>query len=451
MAADLAPASYSRWILESQTKSVGGSPSNPQSTEVFFDANENLRFQSSKMAGMSSTLREPFNEETFLEHAYQSSEEALSPILDGMELSDEEQEMEPVVAGDSLWDDVKCFDLDMAISICFIAAGQPKMVNLGHFHSSQKRSSRPDRISSLPPTVPARGRERVPSIRLRTRFSNTSLRHYTFSASPAEMSPGSSDLSSEKTSAASSEESLAELPRASHVGLRMDSLTDDAYVAEKRHGSIFSTGHPDLSSTWTPPLSENENENQEKESELAGETLITPSFLQADPFESKSISSKSISGKSTSSKSSHSRFRSISTKFSIFGLNKQDAKPDEPKKHTKKERRNSLFRPLTPQSTGRKSNEQESQDSSRPESPQSAALVASNKPSPRESTFSRKRMVARQADEREPAIVIPPCPSDYDEQDAPSPLLRSSTFNPHKRKGNDDLKRRTNMSSLVVN
>lgn len=445
MAADLAPVSYSPWILEKQTKSVGGSPSSNQSSEAFFDANENLRIQPPKMVETSSTLREPFNDEPFLEQEYQSSEEALSPILDDMELSDEEQETEPVVAGDGLWNDIRCFDLDMAVSICIIAAGQPKMVNLGDFGNPEIKSSRPDRISSLPPTIQARSRERVPSMRLQTRFSNTSLRHYTFSASPAEISPQSSDMSSEISPADSSEKS----PNASQEQSRMDSLLDDAYVAEKRHGSIFSSGPLDLTSSWTPPLSATEK-GKGSESELIEESPITPSFLQADPFESKSTSSKSISGKSTSSKSSHSRFRSISTKFSIFGLNKQDAKSDEPKKHTKKERRNSLFRPLTPQPTERKSNEEESRNNSRPKSPQPAALLAPKQPSFRESTFStRKRMVARDADEREPAIIIPPCPPEYDDEDAPVQLLRSSTFIPRKRKGNDDLKRRTSLLSLV--
>lgn len=444
MAADLVPASFSPWILEKHTKTIGGTPSSVQSSEFFFDAKENLRSQSPNMAQISSTLREPFNDqiEPFLEQDYQSSEEALSPMLDDLELSDEEQEMEPVVAEDGLWSDIKCFDLDMAIAICITAAGQPKMVNLGQFSSPHMRTSRPERISSLPPTIPARSRERVPSMRLQTRFSNASLRHYTFSSSSAEDSTESSDASFEESPAESPEESpvesLNESLKASEEELRMDSAMDNTFVAEKRHGSIYSSGHPDLSSTWTPPLSENE-----KESEPVEVSPTTPSFLQTDPFESKSISNKS-----TSSKTSHSRFRSISTKFSIFGLNKQDAKSDEPKKHTKKERRNSLFRPLTPQTMGRKSDEEASRNKSRPESPQ-PALVAPREPSPRESTFAKKRMVPRDASERQPAIVIPPCPSDYDDTDAPVRLLRSSTFVPRKRNGEDQLKRRKSLLSLV--
>lgn len=445
MAADQAPASYSPWILEKQAKTVGGSPSSIQSSEVFFDANEKLRIQSPKMAEISSTLREPFNDkiEPFLEHEYQSSEEALSPILDDMELSDEEKEMEPVVAGDGLWNDIKCFDLDMAIAICIIAVGQPKMVNLGHFSSPQIRPSRPDRISSLPPTIPARSRDRVPSMRVKTRFSNQSLRHWNFSSPSAEESLESSDASSEESPVESPEESpvepLEQSPDTSPQESPMDSPMDTTFVADKRHGSIFSIGHLDLSSTWTPPLSENENQ-----SKPVREPPITPSFLQTDPFESKSISSKS-----TSSKTSHSRFRSISTKLSIFGLNKQDAKSEESKKHTKRERRNSLFRPITPQSMGRKSNEEESRNNNRPESPQQAALVAPRQPSPRESTFAKKRMVARAANDRQPAIIIPPCPEDYDDKDAPVQLLRSSTFVPGKRKGEDNLKRRKSLLSLV--
>ncbi|TLD35929.1 hypothetical protein E2P81_ATG02232 [Venturia nashicola] len=448
MAADLAPTFGPPLILEKQTKSADERPSSIQSSEAFFDANEKLRIQTPNMSEISSTLSEPFSDQAFLQHEYQSSEEALSLMLDDMDLSDEEQEMEPDVVEDGLWNDIKCFDLDMAISICIIAVGQAKMINLGHFRSPQIRPSRPDRISPLPATIPSRSRERAPSMRVQTRFSNESLRHYTFSASPAELSPESSDASSDQSPATPSDElpvqSCTDCPDACSKGPRMDSLIDDAFDADKRHGSFFSTGHSEMSSMWAPPPSDRE---KEQESELVEKSPITPSFLQVDPFESNSSSSNSISGKSASSKSSHSRFRSISTKFSIFGLNKQDAKSEEPKKHLKKERRNSLFQPIAPQSMGRISNEEESRSNSRPESPQPAALVAPKQISPRDSTFSKKRMIARGANERQPAIVLPPCP--YEDEDAPAQPVRSSTLGPRKRNGNDDLKRRKSLLSMV--
>jgi hypothetical protein len=374
---------------------VGGSPQSTQSSEAFFDADEKLQIQPS-MADIRSALEE--KTESFMDKEYQSSEEALSPMVDDVELSEDEQDLEAAEdADDELWDDIKFFSLDMAIAICIIAVGQPKMVNLGHFSN---RYGRPRRTDSLPPSIPVRNRERVPSWRLQTMFSNSSIRNL-----------GSDLPSSAEESPASSEESPM-----------------DTSYAEKRHGSIFSIAHPDLSSTWTPPLSENNSESP------------TPSFLQSDPFEN----TKSI-------RSSHSRLRSLSSKFSLFGSNKQESKTDELKKLTKKERRNSLFRPLTPQSMDRKSSEDERRNYDRPETPQ-PVFIAPLLPSLSQRTFSRPRMVARAANEREPAIILPPCPDDYDDLDEPVQLLRSHTaFVPRKRKGMEDhLRRRKSLLSLAA-
>jgi hypothetical protein len=402
MAADLAPASYSSWIFEKETKTVGGSPQSTQSSEAFFDADEKLRIQPS-MADIRSILHE--ETEPFMDQEYQSSEEALSPMVDDIDLSEDEQDMEAAEDADDeeheLWDNIKFFNLDMAIAICIIAVGQPKMVNLGHFSN---RYSRPSRTDSLPPNIPVRSRDRVPSWRLQTNFSNSSLRNF------------ESDLPS------STEESPDQSPM-------------DTSYAQKRHGSIFSIAQPDISSTWTPPLSENEREN---ESEESSSPQSPPSFLQTDPFES-----------TRSPKTGHSRLRSLSSKFSLFNSNKQEAKTDELKKLTKKERRNSLFRPLTPQSIGRRSSEEEERNNVRPGTPQSA-FIAPLHPNPRQSTFTRNRMVARAANEREPAIVLPPCPDDYDDLDEPVQLLRSQNFVPRKRKGTQDhLRRRKSLLSLV--
>jgi hypothetical protein len=402
MAGTLAPTTYSStWLFEKETKTVGGSPQSTQSSEAFFDADEKLRVQPS-MADIRAALEE--KDELFMGNEYQSSEEALSPMVDDAELSDEERDdVETAEDADGeLWDDIKFFNLDMAIAICIIAVGQPKMVTLrglSHIYD------RPSRMDSLPPIIPARNRERVPSWRLQTSFSSSSICDLVSGLpSPAE------------ESAASSEESPADI---SH--------------AEKRHGSIFSNPHPDLSSTWTPPLSENDSE--------ISEISPTPSFLQSDPFEN----TRSI-------RSGHSRLRSLSSKFSLFSSNKPESKTDELKKLTKKERRNSLFRPLTPQSMNRTSSEDERRNFDRPETPQ-PAFIAPLQSSLSQRTFSRPRMVARAANEREPAIVLPPCPVDYDEKDEPVKLLRShaAAFVPRKRKGMDEhLRRRKSLLSLAA-
>lgn len=98
----------------------------------------------------------------------------------------------------------------------------------------------------------------------------------------------------------------------------------------------------------------------------------------------------------------------------------------------------------------RKSSEDERRDWHRPETPQ-PAFIAPLQTSPRKRTFPR--MVARGADEREPAIILPPCPDDYYDEDLPVQLVRSHTaFVPRKPKGmgrEEHLRRRRSLLGLV--
>jgi len=86
---------------------------------------------------------------------------------------------------------------------------------------------------------------------------------------------------------------------------------------------------------------------------------------------------------------------------------------EEAKKLSKKERRNSFMRPATPMSMfdGKFSDSPGLRDVARPVTPQ-PAFIAPLQTTPTQRVFSR--MVPRDANERRPAINIPPCPDDYD-------------------------------------
>jgi hypothetical protein len=400
MAADLAPAPFQQWTFEKR-QSLENSPASERS-EDFFDAEDKLRI-SPNMNEIRAALLEK-TEPVYNHKEYLSSEEALSPVMDEPELSDTE-ELEEEVEMESeeltevdLWEEIKVFALDIAITLSMQFVGRPKMVELHSLHSHDSDFHvAPLRFDSLPPKSERRTQVRASELpAYNSRFSGSSMDPL----SPVTVTEftNSPDTLHSRFSGSSYAESPTKTVHAEEV--QDSSSYTESTKSSHRNVSIFSIENQNISANWTPPLSDISSESP------------TPSFLQSDPYEH-----------TAPLKPTHSRVRSISSRFPKFSFGSKKEGRSEEEKVLKKERRNSFFRPATPTSIYDGISSMASRDSGRPSTAQAPPFIAPLQQS--QSQRLHSRMVPRAADERADAIRLPPCPDNFS---PPEPeLLRSQT------------------------
>jgi hypothetical protein len=405
MAADLAPASFQQWSFE-KAQAHEDSPVS-ESSEDFYDAVDKIR-----IAPTMNEIRAALNEKSpvFNNKEYLSSEEALSPVMDEEpELSEAEEieadvEIEPEELTEvDLWEGIKVFALDIAITLSMQFVGPPKIIDLHmpSYSNATELHVAPLRFDSLPAKSERRTQVRAPEAPVSSpRHSGSSLDALSSPTTVTEIFTDSPDTLHSRFSGSSYTESPIQSPTsaAPAQAVRSSSEYAESIKSLRRNGSIFSVAEHNISANWTPPLNEE------------GSSSPASSFLQSDPFDN-----------SSQAKPTHNRVRSISSRFPKFSFgSKKEGKTDE-EKALKKERRNSFFRPSTPTSIYDGISTMASRDSARPSLSQQPSFIA-----PLSIATTPRRMVARAANERASPISLPPCPDDFS---PPTPeLLRSHTL-----------------------
>ncbi|KIW07156.1 uncharacterized protein PV09_02025 [Verruconis gallopava] len=376
---------FRSWSIDKTSQYSYESPASESSSGTYFDAEEKIRI-SAAMEDIGHVLKEQMTPS--LEQEYQSSEEALSPMLDeettGAEDDYDEDEDEDEDDDDddaeernetqASWTELEPYRIDVAVAICIAAPGKAHVVNVPQRWSTlnDRQSYLSNRSSSPSPTRPARTTARSIPLHLNTELATRSAHESLSSASSYCDTPES--LCQEKTPASSS-----------HCGMPSTaSMT-----------------------SFDPSAS-------------------TPSFLESDPYET----TQPRPGSTT-----RSRLRSISSKFRSATSTPGSEQPVE--KETKQKRRRSVVgstpaagSELPPFFFSQRARDQwyrehatSKSESASPRSATPSALAGT----PVQRSFPK--MVARGANEREPTIELPPCPKDYD-QDVPaltSPQRRRRT------------------------
>ncbi|KAF2421058.1 hypothetical protein EJ08DRAFT_702221 [Tothia fuscella] len=409
MAAELAPVAIQQWNFQ-KNQNVHRSPSSDTSSSEFFDAEDKLRI-TSNMEDVKQTVPQPlFNKE------YLSSEEALSPVID--ETTSEEGDMEEGAVEEELegselveidlWEEIKVLALEIAITLSMQFVGRPKMVNMHLPYAIVNHHVTSSRADFLPPrSIPIRSPRRtqirsVTAPALGSRFSGSSLDPM----SPSRVPPSPVAESPETYHSRFSGSSYADSPTTTlhseltpDVGKEHDMSPTQSMKSSKRPTSMFSQANNNISTTFTPPLSEDDASSP------------TPSFLTSDPAES-----------TISSRPQHSRLRSISSKFSKISFKKDVCRPNDAERRER--RSSSMFSGLSKDYQDYSFVEW-SQTTHQP--PPLAQLQ------PTTTQRSLPRMVPRGANERAEPICLPPCPDDYDTTSPPE-LLLPTTFEPVGRK-----------------
>jgi hypothetical protein len=364
------------------------------STNVFFDAEERIRVESS-MGDIAAALKELA--QPVIDEEYQSSEEALSPMLeeDAGEESVGDEALGVDLEKEISWSEVEAFKVDIAIAICVTAAGKAQVVNVPQkwatFRSLQGHRS-PQPRSRSPPVL-SRATARAIPPRLDTNIPAHSASQSLSSASSRSLTP----------------DSMYSTTRASH---RAMSSTASA-------------------TSWAATTSDQSHYS------------ITPSFLDSDPFESASLRN-----------SRRFRLRSISSKLKSSASSPSTELRSE-EANIKQKRRRSLIQAVRP-------------DSTQPETPpffwsarsrdewyrqHDAAPPRSATPPVGSSTPTQKKLpklMARGANEREPTLLLPPCPMDYDmELPATNPWVTQTIAHP-KKSSSVGLNRRKSLLGVRV-
>jgi hypothetical protein len=332
-------------------------------------------------------------------------------LSDAEEVDEVEEEVETEVeelTEVDLWEGIKVFALDIAISLSMQFVGSPKVIELhaplysrdADFHVA------PLRFDSLPPKS-----ERRTSVRaqeapaLKSRFSGSSLDALSpttvaeLTDSPDTLHSRFSGSSYADAESPTTTVNTEEHPKEHKEVDRNSSEYPESVKSSRRNGSIFSMANQNISANWTPPLSDHGSESP------------AASFLQTDPFETTKL------------KPTHSRGRSISSRFPKFSFGSKKESKADGEKLQKRDRRNSFFRPATPTSIYDGISSVASRDSARPITAQPPPFIAPLQTTP--SQRALPRMVPRGANERAAPISLPPCPDDFS---PPAPeLLRSQT------------------------
>jgi hypothetical protein len=399
-------------------------------------------------------------ESIVLQDRYMSSEEALSPADDG---SDSEYDYDDVVIHDpaktrtlsvSRWDKGKSCDMAVMVSYAFV--GRPKVVeldcrspmtelppmqhrsasvaNLPVSAISKLRKDAAQRLSmKAPPTnqllsTPT-SRATTPSVELESRRPSTSYSPVTKNASTLDLTDSSSTASSFRTA-----------PSSRSISPAVDELLARPTLAPDVTSSA-------RSSVYIPSLSRSAlSRTQTTQSQWAPSTPSSPAthaFLSSDPYEASTTHSASPIIKA----GPHKRLRSISMKLALAKIAIGPSKKTSDARNSKGPATPlTPYTPLTPKTAPQegsssfispqklrrastilrpKSRHSESARGPLPEfAPPVPALNANSAAMKRMS-----RMQPRGANEREPMLVLPPCPSDDED---PMSSFKSKTLKKRK-------------------
>jgi hypothetical protein len=434
------------------------------------DAPETVRINASSPDQPRSPS--PRKESIVFQERYMSSEEALSPADDGSGSdSDSEYDYDNVVVHEpakeckartmsiSRWDKGKSCDRAVMVSYAFV--GRPKVVELDcrspttDMPPMQQRSAsvanlpiaaisqlRKDAAQRLSMKVPATSRlsstppsrSASPSVELESRRPSTS-----HSSNPSAQNNSTLNL----TDSASAASSFRTAPSTRSISPAVDEVLARPSLApivvpSSTRSSVYipSTSRSGLAraqttqSQWTPSTPA---------------SPATHAFLSSDPYENANTHSASPIIKPAP----HKRLRSISMKLALAKI------AIGPTKKTYDTRLNGKapptpstpYTPLTPQTAPLEGSssfmspqklrrastilrpKSRHSDQPRGPTPESAPPVPVFNPN----SFAQKRMTkmqARGADEREPTLVLPPCPSDTD--DDPMSSFKSRTLKKRK-------------------
>jgi hypothetical protein len=468
--ADVAVSSQlHQWTFEKRSVATrperSGSDSSASSPILCNDAPETLRIETAANAQPSPA---PRKESIVLQDRYMSSEEALSPADDG---SDSEYDYDDAVVYDpakeckartmsiSRWD--KGRSCDMAVMVSYAFVGRPKVVeldcrspttdlppmqqrsasvaNLPILAISQLRKDAAQRLSmkvtatsrlSSTPTSPST----TPPVELESRRPSTSYSPSTKNTSMLDLTDSASASSSFRTapstrSISPAVDELLARPTLAPVDVALSARSSVYIPSQTRHGlSRVQT----TQSYWTPPTPS---------------SPASHAFLSSDPYETSNKDSSSPIIKPAP----HKRLRSISMKLALAKI-----AITNPSKKTYDARVNGKMpptpsTPLTPQTAPLEGSssfispqklrrastilrpKSRGRDSMRGPSPEFAPPVPTINTSAiaqKRMTLGASRMQARGANEREPTLVLPPCPSDTD--DDPMASFKSRTLKKRK-------------------
>lgn len=458
--ADMTVASQlQQWAFEKPARRPerSSSDSSASSPNLCDDTPETLRIVTTSPERRSPP---PRKESVALQERYMSSEEDLSPADDG---SDSEYDYDDVVIHDpakeckartmsiSRWSKGK--SCDMAVTVSYAFVGRPKVVELQDCKPpvvevpiTQKRSAS---LAGLPITplsqlqkadaaqrlsmkvAPVGNLASTPTSRSTSPPAELETRRPSTGHSPSTKAPSSLHL----TETASTTSSFRTAPSTRSISPAVDDILARPLTAiVGAHSSARSSVYVSSQSrNGLERVQTSQSSFRQSQSQWAPPTPASPAthaFLSSDPYETTSIHSASPIIKPAP----HRRLRSISMKLALAKIaitpakktydtrvdGRMSATPSTP--HT----------PLTPQTApiqGSSSFASPNKlrrastilrprsrhgETSRGPSPENAPPVPniniSNVPQHRLS-----RMQARGANEREPTLVIPPCPSDTDD------------------------------------
>jgi hypothetical protein len=394
-----------------------------------------------------------------------SSEEALSPADEG---SDSEYDYDDVIINDptkegkartmsiSRWDKGKSCDMAVMVSYAFV--GRPKVVELDcrsptlELPPLQQRSSSlanlpvsaiaqlrkeasqrlsmkvtpTNRLSSMPPSRAATSSEQPETRRPSTSYSMSTKNASTLNLADSDSTVSSFRTASSMRSISPAVDELLSRPTLAPIAIP-SSARSSVYVPSYSRNALSRTQTTQTTqSQWAPPTPS---------------SPAAHAFLSSDPYETSNTHSASPIIKA----GPHKRLRSISMKLALakiaIGPSKKtyDARIDGKVPHTP-------AMPLTPQTApleGRSSfiSPQKLRRASTILRPKSRGGESFRGPSPEfappvptmnASTHAFKRMSkmqARGANEREPTLILPPCPSDDED---PMASFKSRTLKKRK-------------------
>ncbi|OCK82126.1 hypothetical protein K432DRAFT_403188 [Lepidopterella palustris CBS 459.81] len=331
--------------------------------------------------------------EPLIQEMYLSSEEDLSPMepdsSEGNLFEDGDDYLSAKHVSVSSSDGLKTCDL--AVVVSYVSAGRPKIVNLPNVASPvRERTVRSASLANLPAAVTARLAHKPSRLSISTSFPSTSsvpssldasrrpsTAKHTFSQDLNDLkiktsSPSTESLNRNSTSSPSTASSSFKRPTTARA-------SSSQYSASSRASFHLASTRSPLSPF--PPLTPT--------------AVQTPSFLSSDPF----AATESASTAAPQAKNApYKRLRSISRTLSLAKIAVIPTyKKVEPKTHPK----NGVWQPSTPVT---------------PQTPMSAPAPSSSSSSPATTRPRRNsKMVARGANEREPAFELPPVPPELEE------------------------------------
>ncbi|KAJ4377304.1 hypothetical protein N0V83_000128 [Neocucurbitaria cava] len=472
-------AQLQQWTFDKPTLATRpercSSESSASSPKLCDDAPDTLRIDT---AGAQESLPASRKESIMMDR-YLSSEEDLSAVDDGPE-SDIDDYEDDVVIHDlakeckartmsiSRWD--KGRSCDMAVMVSYAFAGRPKVVDMVDCRSptSERPVGQPrsaslanlpvaaisklrkaeqtqrlsmNVLSSRTMLSPPLTRPASPSVETESRRPSTTHGAITKKPSTVDLAGSASTTSSLQTapSSRSTSPAYSEAPRRPS--------TSAEPPASARSSVYFpSVSRPDLTKAHTTQFSY-------RQSQFAPLTPGSPamSFLSSDPYENSTTNAASPIIKKPAA---HKRLRSISMKLSLARIAiTPSKKPYDSRVNGKMVP--TPITPMTPQTaplepTSSFSSPNKLRRASTMLRPKSRQAEPARVPSPdvapplpsayassttAEKRMTMPRMVARGADEREPTIVLPPCP------DTPSedPMASIKSKRLRKRKSLMDL------------